>query len=381
MRGARARTTKQKARIQRAEAAIAVEAPREAQRVQLDAVSSDTGKTILELHGVGLTLGGRVLLQPLTLHMVSGERIGIIGPNGAGKTSLLKLVSGDLPPTRGEVVRGVQTKLAYFDQARAQLDDDLTIFENVADITRHGGAVPNAGGVVKLGDRSVDVRTYLEQFLFDASKQRQKVGALSGGERARVALAKTMKIGANLLMLDEPTNDLDVSTLGALEEMLANWAGCALIVSHDRYFLNRVATSILAFEADGKVVRYPGNYDTYRSLREEAAAAAAASAAATPAKGEKALNLAKDRAAPAAPAAPAKAKLTYAERIELERIFDRIGEAEEKVKALESALLDPSLYASRPAEARDLQARLAAAQAEMHALTTRWEDLEARRET
>ena len=377
-RGAQARSTKQKARIQRAEAAIAVTGQREAERGQLDARAADTGKTILELRNVGLTLGGRELVEPFTLHMVSGERIGIIGPNGAGKTSLLKLVSGELAPTRGEVVRGVQTRVAYFDQARAQLDDDRSIYENVADITQHGGAVPLAGGVVKLGERTVDVRTYLEMFLFDTSQQRQKVGALSGGERARVSLAKTLKTGSNLLLLDEPTNDLDIATLSALEEMMCGWAGCALVVSHDRYFLNRVATSILAFEGS-RVVRYPGNYDTYRSLRAEAAAAALPP---PPAKPTSATNgpPGTGQAASSGGAAAAKKKgLTYAERIELETIFDRIGLAEEAVAKVEKELQDPTLYTSRPGEARSIQARLEAAQKELHTVTARWEDLESRK--
>ena len=374
MRGARARSTKQKARIQRAEAVIAIEGPREQQRVQLDAVAAGTGKTILELRDVSLDLGGRTLVKPLTLHMVSGDRIGIIGPNGAGKTSLLKLVSGELEPTRGKVVRGTQTKVAYFDQARAQLDDDQTIYENVADVSRHAGANVNAGGMVKLGDRTVDVRTYLEQFLFEPAKQRQKVGSLSGGERARVSLAKIMKMGANLLLLDEPTNDLDVATLGALEEMLSSWSGCALVVSHDRYFLNRVATSILAFEEGGAIVRYPGNYDTYRSLKAEAEAMRSE-------KGDRSVK-AKAAAAPVPAKTPEKAekksRLTYSERLELEGIMARITAAEEKATAIATELHDPALYASRPEAARDLQARLTAAEAEVQALTQRWEDLEAR---
>ena len=376
MRGARARSTKQKARIQRAEAVIAIEGPREQQRVQLDAAAAGMGKTILELRDVSLDLGGRTLVKPMTLHMVGGDRIGIIGPNGAGKTSLLKLVSGELEPTRGKVVRGTQTKVAYFDQARAQLDDDQTIYENVADVSRHAGANVNAGGMVKLGDRTVDVRTYLEQFLFEPAKQRQKVGSLSGGERARVSLAKIMKMGANLLLLDEPTNDLDVATLGALEEMLSSWSGCALVVSHDRYFLNRVATSILAFEEGGAIVRYPGNYDTYRSLKAEAEAM----------RSEKSDRSVKGKAGGAAASAPAKptekaekkSRLTYSERLELEGIMARITAAEENAAAIATALHDPALYASRPEAARDLQARLTAAEAEVQALTQRWEDLEAR---
>jgi ATP-binding cassette subfamily F protein uup len=265
MRGARARTTKQKARIQRAEEAILAEPVREASRIQLDAAATRLGKTILELHDVGLERAGRRLIAKLTLYLVAGDRVGVVGLNGAGKTSLLQVVSGELAPTRGDVVRGTQTRVAYFDQARANLVDDWSVFDNVAE---REGAERTGGGAVRLGDREVSLRVYLEQFLLDASKQRQKVRALSGGERARVALAKLLRTGANLLLLDEPTNDLDVDTLRALEEALLNFAGCAVVISHDRWFLDRIATHILAFEGDSQVVWFEGNYQDYEADRK-----------------------------------------------------------------------------------------------------------------
>jgi ATP-binding cassette subfamily F protein uup len=224
--------------------------------------------------------------------------------------------------------------------------------------------------VVDLGDRTVNLRAYLEQFLFDGSKQRQKVGSLSGGERARVALAKALKSGANLLLLDEPTNDLDVMTLAALEEMLTAWPGCAIVVSHDRAFLNHVATSILAI-APGSATLYPGNYDTYLSLRPADAATPSGASTRAPAPG-----------APPAPPPPAPAgpkKLTYAERIELDGILDRIGAAESRVSDLETALADPSLYATRAHEAKGLQEQLVQARQDVERLTARWEELESRR--
>ncbi len=390
-RGAKARSTKQKARIQRAEAVIAIDAPKERERARLEGMASGRlGGTILEFRDVSAAVpeGGRTLFDHLTLHMVAGDRIGIIGPNGSGKTSLLKLISGEAEPLKGEVVRGTRTKLAYFDQARANLMDDWSIYDNVAE---REGAERTGGGQVDLGVETIDLRVYLERFLFEIPKQRQKVGALSGGERARVALAKMLKGGANLLLLDEPTNDLDVQTLGALEEMLETWKGCAIVVSHDRYFLNNVATSILAFEPSktepGRAIltRYQGNYDTYRSLKAEAEAALAAAAPA-PVKGAS--------SASGAPAAGAKSEvatsgkgaasadlkpLTYTERKELETIFDTIGEAEDAVAAAEKKLSDPTIY-SRPEEARTLQASLEKAQLEVARVTARWEDLEARRD-
>ncbi len=364
MRGAKARTTKQKARIHRAEAAIAIEAPRAQERVRLEGTDvARTGKSILDLEDVTLEIGDTHLFAGLSLNMVPGDRIGVLGKNGSGKTSLLRAITGDLAPAAGKVTVGKNTKIVLFDQARAQLEDDWSIYDNVAE---RQGAEATGGGMVAIGDRTVNLKTYLEQFLFEPSKQRQKVGALSGGERARVALAKALKSGANLLLLDEPTNDLDISTLGALEEMLVEWPGCAIVVSHDRAFLNRVATSILAFEP-GKVTAYAGNYDTYMALRPEPGTPSQA-----PPKPAASL------AAAPAPKAPAK-KLTYAERIELDGLMDRITAAEARAAGLEATLADPTLYATRAGDAVKLQAELAAAQAEARALTARWEELEARR--
>jgi ATP-binding cassette subfamily F protein uup len=368
-RGAKARTTKQKARIQRAEAVIAVEAPKAHGKVKLETVATRVGKTILELRDVSFGAGDRTLVEGLTLHMVSGDRIGILGPNGAGKTTLLRLVVGDLAPAKGEVVRGVQTKIAYFDQARAGLVDEWSVFDNVAE---REGAERTGGGQVHLGDRALDLRTYLEQFLFDPSKQRQKVGALSGGERARVGLAKMLKTGANLLLLDEPTNDLDIATLSSLEEMLTTWPGCALVVTHDRYFLNRVATSVLAFEPGStRVLHYPGGYDDYRAIRDAHESAEA--------EARQTKKSAPPPPSTSAKEAPAKKALTYAERLELGAILGHIEEAEAQLRAAEEKLLDPTLY-TRTDEARAAQAARTSAEERVATLTARWEDLESRKD-
>jgi ATP-binding cassette subfamily F protein uup len=377
-----------------------VEAPREAARVALEGLeagSSRTGKTILDLVDVGVELGGKKLLADFTLRMVSGDRCGIVGPNGAGKTTLLRIACGDIPASTGEVKRGVQTKIAYFDQARAGLVDEWSVYDNVVG---REGAERTGGGMVKIGERSTEMRSYLEQFLFDVPKQRQKVGALSGGERARVALAKSLKEGANLLLLDEPTNDLDIMTLGALEELLSSWPGCVLVVSHDRYFLNRVANSILAFEGDGKVVRYPGGYDSYRSLRPDPARDAKEAKEARASTPPKAMTPPTKSTPPAskrtgsvtgsgsgsgkksqsvAPPAVVLKGLSHAERIELDGILDVIDDAELRVSALEGSLADPRLYAERADEAKRIKDDHAAAVAEVARLTSRWEALEARR--
>jgi ATP-binding cassette subfamily F protein uup len=256
--------------------------------------------------------------------------------------------------------------VADLDQARAKLDDDKSIFD---DVRGEGGSV-----VVNLGVRgreTMDLRSYLELFLFDGHKQRQKVGSLSGGERARVALAKVLREGANLLMFDEPTNDLDLPTLAALEEMLEGYDGSVLVVTHDRAFLDRVATAILAFEvgADGtglaNVTRYAGGYQDYLLQRSDRRGAA------TPAK----------PAVSASPKEAAKAKggLTHAERIELEKVIEAVDASERNVAEIEALLGDPSLYAARGQEVAALHGRLEAARAEATALASRWEALEAKK--
>jgi ATP-binding cassette subfamily F protein uup len=268
-RGPKARSTKQKARIQRAETAIGAEGLRvrgEVDLAGLEAGATRLGKTIVELVDVGLELGGRTLIENLSLRLVKGDRVGIVGPNGAGKTTLLRLITDELTPSRGTVTRGLQTKIAYFDQARTTLRDDWTVFDNVAE-REHSDKT--GGGTVTIGDRVLGMRAYLELFMFDGAALRRKVSALSGGERARVALALALKTGANVLLLDEPTNDLDMDTLGALEDLIETWPGCVLVVSHDRWFLDRVATSILAFEGEGKMQLYAGNWESYREQKDE----------------------------------------------------------------------------------------------------------------
>lgn len=357
----KARTTKQKARIERAEAALSVQAPKAEKQHTFELDVTRSGKTILEVRGLGIELSGRSLVKSLDLFLTEGERIGIVGANGSGKTTLLKTLLGARAPTSGQVVLGQNTKVAYFDQQRSGLDDAKSIFENIAtDQSR-----------IQIGGEVMDPRTYLERFGFDTYKQRQPVGALSGGERARVALAKMLRQSANLVVMDEPTNDLDVATLGALESMLVELGATALVVTHDRWFLDRVATSILAFEGDGRVTLYPGNYETFRRLSAEARAARQA---------EPAVREERPRAesVPVKPSAKKKA-LSYAEEKELAGLPDAIERAEESVNALEQKLADPSTYAESGAEVPQLVAELEAARAEVARLMTRWEELEAKK--
>ncbi|WP_437656143.1 ABC-F family ATP-binding cassette domain-containing protein [Sorangium sp. So ce1182] len=377
----KARTGKQKARIQRAETTKAAPPPKAERAAQLSVESVRTGKTILELKKLGLSVDGRWLVRGLDFSLTKGERVGIVGRNGTGKTTMLRAILGQLgaagegaaaegPAMEGEVVLGKNSSVAYFDQHRSGLDLDKSIFENIA----------GSHTRVEIGGRSMDVRSYLERFLFDPNKARQPVGSLSGGERARVALAKMLTQSVNVIILDEPTNDLDVMTLAALEEMLIELEGSALVVTHDRWFLNRVATSILAFEGDGRVVRYAGNYDAYREQRAHAALAAQAEAAARAARAQAAEPRPAQASAKGAARAGDRPKLSFAEKTELDGIVGKIDEAEQKVSELEAKLADPTLYASRGAEVAGLRSELERAKQEAARLVGRWEELETKRE-
>ena len=214
------------------------------------------GDVVIEAQGVSKAFGERLLFENMEFALPPGGIIGVIGPNGAGKTTLFKLITGQEKPDAGNIKIGDTVKLAYVDQMRP-LDPDKTIWQEIS-----GGE-----DLIMLGNREVNSRGYVARFNFSGTDQQKSVGKLSGGERNRVHLAKVLKEGANVLLLDEPTNDLDVNTLRALEEALADFAGCAVVISHDRWFLDRVATHILAFEGDSSVVWFDGNYSEYEEHR------------------------------------------------------------------------------------------------------------------
>jgi ATP-binding cassette subfamily F protein uup len=353
----KARTTKQKARIERAESAMAVQGPKAERAAVFQIEETRSGKTILELRDLGLTVGGRALVRGLTLALTAGERVGIVGRNGTGKTSLLRAITGQIAPSSGEIVVGKNTRVAYFDQERGGLEDDKSIFDNVvADQPR-----------IEINGHTLTPHAYLERFLFDSHRQRQKVGSLSGGERARVALARLLRQGANLVLLDEPTNDLDVATLGALEEMLVEFGGTALVVTHDRYFLDRVATAILAFEGDGRVVRYAGNHESYRVQR--------AAAEAQRAQQQQQQQEGRGAGKKAERVVQRTVRLTHSEEHELESILGRIEAAEARVTSLEAQLSNPELYAGG-GNVKELLAELEQAREQAAALLARWEELE-----
>ena len=303
--------------------------------------------------------GGEPLIRDLTLTLKRGDKLGMIGPNGAGKTTLLKLLLGDLEPTAGAVEHGTRLQVRYYDQLRDQLSEDRTVAETIA---------PD-GDMVVVGDRSRHVISYLREFLFDDAQARVPVSVLSGGERNRLLLAKLFAEPANVLVLDEPTNDLDIETLEVLEDRLNAFDGAVILVSHDREFLDNVVTQSLIFEGEGVITSVVGGYDEWDRLRDQRAAAArAAQRAVAP----------KPAAAPKAEA-PKRApnNLTYAERLELEALPAKLEELEASQSRLHEQLADPSVYAD-PEKLTRVTAELAALDAELQAAYARWEDLESR---
>ncbi|HTL37672.1 MAG TPA: ABC-F family ATP-binding cassette domain-containing protein [Kofleriaceae bacterium] len=354
----KARTTKAKARLDRFDAAVAATPTIDEKRgpvlkLQLPE-GPRLGGNIVELENVSKSLGGKTLFHNLTLVMKPGDRIGIVGVNGAGKTTLIRTILGLDKPDTGNVVLGLNTRPAYFEQGRSELRDELTVLEEVGD----------GYDWVELPDGRVHVRGFLRMMAFPDSIADTKIGQLSGGERNRVQLARLLRRGGNLLVLDEPTNDLDLPTLGALEEGLLSFPGCALIVSHDRWFLDRVATGILAFEGNGEVTFYEGSYSFYAERRPKKPASADDSG--------KDKTAAKPRVKQQAPR-----KLTFKEKAELAGMEDAIHAAEKRVGELEATLSDPSVFKDRPTEVQRLIGELDAARVEVERLFGRWQELDA----
>ncbi|MDR1828794.1 MAG: energy-dependent translational throttle protein EttA [Methylobacteriaceae bacterium] len=252
----RARQAKSKARIQRYEELVARAAEKAPSTAQIVIpVAERLGNNVIECTGLSKGFGERMLIDTLSFRLPPGGIVGVIGPNGAGKTTLFRMITGEEPPDAGSIAIGESVQLGYVNQSRDSLNDAKTVWEEIS-----GGEE-----VLYLGKREINSRAYCSAFNFKGSDQQKKVGQLSGGERNRVHLAKILKSGANVLLLDEPTNDLDVDTLRALEEALEDYAGCAVLISHDRWFLDRIATHILAFEGDSHVEWFEGNFQDYEA--------------------------------------------------------------------------------------------------------------------
>jgi len=369
--GVEARRTKSKARIDRARKLMAEKGLVKPKVATLQtAAAPRLGGIVVEAEHVSKSFGAQLIFADASLIVQKGERIGIVGRNGVGKTTFLRVLLGELQPDQGRVVIGKGTRVAYYDQQRAQLESEWSVYEAALG-EQIRGDVRSSEDWVELGGRRVALRDYLDDLLFPVPMQKMQVKALSGGERNRLLLARLFLQGANVLVLDEPTNDLDLVTLNVLEGLLLGFGGSVLLVTHDRYFLDKVATSILSFE-NGKVTRYPGNYEMYRRLRpppgqERTVAARLA---------EPALSAGPAAAVAATPAQKKPGKLSYKEQRELDGMETAITAIEARKSAAEAALADTALYLKEPQRAAGWQSELGAANAESDRLYARWQELQ-----
>jgi len=361
-RGIKARRTRDEGRVKRL---MAMRAERAQQRSQVGAVrlsldqGDASGTVVFDMKSVQKTFGDKIVVRDFSTRVLRGDRIGLVGPNGAGKTTLLRLLLGELEPDRGSVDRGARVEVAYFDQQREQLDPERTVVDTVAD----------GNDRVTVGGRTRHVHGYLEDFLFPPERARSPVKSLSGGERNRLLLARLFTRPANVLVLDEPTNDLDIETLELLEAQLVDWPGTILLVSHDRRFLDHVVTSTIAFEGDGRVVEYVGGYDDWLRQRPQPAPTEVA-----------------PRAEPSATPAPAGAattsatqtrrKATNREQREREELPVRIEALEAEQQRLEAAVAAPDFYLKPAADIESTMTRLAAIPDELLTAYARWNELD-----
>ncbi|KAF1689713.1 ATP-binding cassette domain-containing protein [Pseudoxanthomonas taiwanensis] len=354
--GIKARRTRDEGRVRRLKAMRAERARRRelAGNVRMEAAQGEaSGRKVIEARDLHFAYGDRVLVRGFSTTVLRGDRIGLVGPNGSGKTTLLKLLLGQLQPQSGEVKLGTNLQVAYFDQYRATLREDWNAMENVAE----------GRDFVEINGSRKHVLAYLQDFLFTPERARAPITRLSGGERNRLLLARLFAQPSNLLVMDEPTNDLDVETLELLEDLLADYNGTLLLVSHDRDFLDNVVTSTLVMEGEGRVGEYVGGYSDWE--RRRPAPAARSASAPKPAA-----------AVPAAGARPARRKLSYKDARELEQLPARIEALEAELAGLAAAMSDPAFHRQAPGVVASHGQRMAEVQAELDAAYARWAELE-----
>ncbi len=356
--GVEARRTRNEGRVQRLEALRLERAARRERvgKVELAVASGErSGKLVAELEHVGKSYGGKRVVRDFSDRVMRGDKIGFIGPNGSGKSTLLKLILGEIEPDTGTVRRGTKVAVAYFDQFRVALDDEATLADTIS---------PGSDFVEIDGARK-HIISYLGDFLFPPERARAPVKSLSGGERNRLLLARLFSRPANVLVLDEPTNDLDIETLELLESLLQDYAGTVLLVSHDRAFLDNVVTQTIAFEDDGIWQEYAGGYSDWLRVKSNAARAVAAPEVDVP--GTESL------------APRRKAKLSYRETRELGELPGKLEALEREQSELTKRLADPATYTDRSLDIKALNERHDAIEAELTTLLARWEALEVKR--
>lgn len=353
MKGPRARRTKAKSRLDNYYEVLSEQKNEVELDVDLIIPPADIlGKKVLDLINAGAEIGGKALFKDLNFEFLPRRKLGIIGNNGVGKTTLLRILIGELPAKWGKIDIGEKTEFNYIDQARLILNDNDTVIE----------AIGEGNETIRFGKQQMKIWTYLRRFLFTDDRLNTKVGKLSGGERSRLTLAKILKNGGNFLLLDEPTNDLDLPTLRILEEALMGFEGCVVIVSHDRYFLNRVCNGILAFEGSGKVHFSEGNYDYYIEKRDLRLKDQTGSEQ----KEKKADTRVKEK----------RKKLTWKEQKELESIEEEIIKAEKEVDRIEQLFQLPDFYKKYALQVNQLNIEMESAKETVKRLYERWETLD-----
>ena len=359
--GIKARRTRNEGRVRQLEKLrLERAARRERQgnvKLNLDA-GERSGKLVAELENVSKAYGEKVLITNFSTRILRGDKIGLLGPNGAGKTTLLKIILGDLQPDSGKINHGTKQSVAYFDQMREQLNEEATLADTISP----------GSDFVEIGTERKHVISYLEDFLFPPQRSRSPVKSLSGGERNRLLLARLFARPANILVLDEPTNDLDIDTLELLENLLQNFSGTLFLVSHDRAFLENTVTQVIAFEGNGVLDEFGGGYDDWQRYHQQKLESAKM---ATFAKVEPEKQAAK-------PTAPTKThiKLSFKEQKELEALPELIAKLEAEQTQIMSELADGEIYRTNPEQAKKLQARLSELEAEIETTLLRWETLE-----
>ncbi|WP_262030688.1 ABC-F family ATP-binding cassette domain-containing protein [Microvirga sp. Mcv34] len=326
------------------------------------AEAEQSGTLVVEAEGISKSYGDRPIVTNLSLRVLRGDRLGIIGPNGAGKTTLINLLTGALEPDAGRVRLGSNLQMVTLDQRRASLDPDATVAETLT-----GGR----GDSVTIGGQTKHVIGYMKDFLFSPEQARTPVGVLSGGERNRLMLARALAQPSNLLVLDEPTNDLDLETLDLLEEMIQDYSGTVILVSHDRDFLDRTVSSVLVSEGEGRWIEYAGGYSDMVAQRGRGVQARVVEKEAKPRAAEK-------QAGPSSPAS--KRKLGFNEQHDLKTLPKRMEELEAKIAKVQEILADPELYSRDPARFQKAMDALTQLQTELHASEERWLELEMLRE-
>lgn len=368
--GIQARRTRNEGRVRRLEA---LRRERAARRERMGKVNfkveqgERSGQLVAELENVVKQYDEKIIISNFSCRIMRGDRIGLLGPNGAGKSTLLKLILGEVQPDAGTVRLGTKLSVAYFDQMRKQLDENLTLVESIS----------QGSDFIEIGGARKHVISYLEDFLFSPLRARSPVKTLSGGERNRLLLARLFTQPANVLVLDEPTNDLDIETLELLESLLQDYSGTLFLVSHDRAFLDNVVTQVIAFEGNGQLREYAGGFEDWlrvanaaKSVEKDAQKPTSipAASAVTSSRNSKNVSVKSVNSA----------KLSYQEKQELEKLPEKIDNLEQERESISARLSDPTLYQGNPDEIKVLQARTTVLEKELSALFSRWEVLESK---